>query len=183
MRKARTFCEYEKYQNDPPGIRKGRSVGGYGGAGIRTPVQTCHPMASTCLAVGLMFRHPYARRHASGRPILLDCPQRPQAFLQVSSCFYKLPALMSCSNRACLSPCCYAARASTASSETNSSSFLADNVFASFKSWRSACGHWPDLPPVETNTPPITRGTVNIPKNTNTVNRGPVSSSVASAAT
>jgi len=27
-------------------------------------------------------------------------------------------------------------------------------LVASLRSWRSACSHWPDLPPVETGTPP-----------------------------
>jgi len=71
----------------------------------------------------------------------------------VSSYFYRLPLLKSGSSRTCTQSCCYAARAYSASKKT-SSSFLAVKIFASLGSWRSACSHWPDLPPVETETPP-----------------------------
>jgi len=76
-----------------------------GDAGIRTPVQTCHPMASTCVAFGLVFGWLYARWQAFIHPILLCFPRSTQAFLRSSSCFYRYPALMSCSDRTCLLSC------------------------------------------------------------------------------
>ena len=122
-----------------------------GGAGIRTQVQTCRPMTSTCVVTDLYFGYRSVQWRTYWYPILLAFPREPQSFSQVSPCFYRCQALKSGSNLACNQ----AARASTASSETNSSSFLADNFFASFKSWRSARSHRPSLPPVETNTPPF----------------------------
>ncbi len=74
-----------------------------GGAGIRTQVQTCRPMTSTCVVTDLNFGYLSVQWRTYWYPILLSFPREPQSFSQVSPCCYRYRLLKSGSNPACLS--------------------------------------------------------------------------------
>ena len=125
-----------------------------GGGEIRTPVLACHPTTSTSLVPAHFVVGISVQQQTWFQPSQLYFPFAPLTLASVSPYCYKHPNVKSGTFEACtfLLP---KQRERILHLRSILRLCLQLVCFASFRSWRSACGPRPDLRQSKPNTPPF----------------------------